>query len=118
MRHFDRVKESTTTTGTGNITIAGAATQYVAFSSVYAINETFPYAIVGQSSTEWETGYGTLLSSTTFARTVVVASSNSNALVSFTAGTKDVFVSINQNYVNRIPTLGSVLALKSGAPTI
>lgn len=118
MRHYDRVKESTTTTGTGIITTLGAATQFVALSSVYAVNETFPYAIVGQASTEWETGYGTLLSSTTFARTIVVASSNANALVTFSAGTKDVFVSINQNYVNRILTLGNALALMSGAPTI
>lgn len=118
MRHYDRVKESTTTTGTGNITTLGAATQFVAFSSVYAINESFPYAIIGQSSTEWETGYGILLSATTFSRTIVVASSNANTLVAFSTGTKDVFVSINQNYVNRILTLGNALALMSGAPTI
>lgn len=86
----DRVKETTTTTGTGTITLAGASTGYQSFSVIGNGNTTY-YAIVGGS--EWEVGIGTYTSSgTTLARTTVLESSNSNNLVNFSAGTKDVFV--------------------------
>lgn len=88
----DRVKETTTTTGTGTVTLLGAATAYRAFSAICATGDTVYYCIVGQTSTEWEAGKGTYtLSGTTLARTTVLASSNSGSLVSFSAGTKDVF---------------------------
>lgn len=92
-RFFDRVKETSTTTGTGNVTLAGAATQYRAFSAVYAVgDQDIPYCIAGQNGAEWEVGLGTYVSSNTLQRDKVYASSNSNALVNFSAGTKDVFV--------------------------
>lgn len=87
----DRVKETTTTTGTGTITLAGAATQFQAFQTAFQVGTIIMYAIVGQSGTEWEVGKGTLLTTTTLSRDVVRSSSNSNALVNFSAGTKDVF---------------------------
>lgn len=91
----DRVKETTTTTGTGNVTLAGAVSQFKAFSAVCANGDTFHYAIVGQTGTEWEVGLGTYVSATPAVnRTTVLASSNSNAAVSFSAGTKDVFITI------------------------
>lgn len=88
----DRVKETTTTTGTGTVTLAGAVTGYQSFSVIGNANTTY-YCIAGQTSSEWEVGVGTYTSSgTTLARTTVLASSNSGSLVNFSAGTKDVFV--------------------------
>lgn len=89
----DRVKETTTTTGTGNVTVAGAVSGYSTFATRYANNDTFYYAIIHQTATEWEVGYGTYVSGTpAVARTKVIASTNSDAAVNFSAGTKHVFV--------------------------
>ena len=88
----DRVKETTTTTGTGTVTLAGAVTGFQSFSVVGNGNTTY-YTIAGQGTAEWEVGIGTYTSAgTTLARTTVLASSNSGSLVTFSAGTKDVFV--------------------------
>lgn len=84
----DRVKETTTTTGTGAITLAGAATGFRAFASVMAASDTCYYCI--QGGAEWEIGLGTF--NTTLARTTVLSSSNAGAAVNFSAGTKEVFI--------------------------
>ncbi len=87
----DRVKETTTTTGTGTVTLAGAVTGYQSFSAIGNTNSTY-YTIAGQGTAEWEVGIGTYTSSgTTLSRDTVLASSNSGSLVNFSAGTKDVF---------------------------
>ena len=86
----DRVQETTTTTGTGTVTLAGAATGYQTFAAVGDGNSTY-YTITG--TTEWEVGIGTYTASgTTLSRTTVLSSSNSGSLVNFSAGTKNVFV--------------------------
>lgn len=86
----DRVKETTTTTGTGTITLAGAVGGFQSFSVIGDGNSTY-YAIVGP--TEWEVGVGTYTASgTTLSRDTVLESSNANALVNFSAGEKEVFV--------------------------
>lgn len=91
-RSNDRVKETSTTISTGNLTLAGAVSGFQAF-SVFANNDTFFYAVVHQTAAEWEVGIGTYVSATpALARTTVLESSNADALVSFSAGTKDVFV--------------------------
>jgi hypothetical protein len=88
----DRVKESSTTTGTGAVSLAGAATGFVGFSTIGDGNTTY-YAIVSQTPGEWEVGVGTYTASgSTLSRDSVLASSNSNSLVDFAAGAKDVFV--------------------------
>ena len=88
----DRVKETTTTTGTGTVTLLGASTGYQSFSAIGNTNTTY-YTIASQTLSEWEVGIGTYSSSgTTLARTTVISSSNSGSLVNFSAGTKDVFV--------------------------
>ena len=88
----DRVKETTTTTGTGTVTLLGASVGYQSFSVVGNGNSTY-YTIAGQGTTEWEVGIGTYTASgTTLSRDTVLASSNSGSLVNFSAGTKDVFV--------------------------
>ena len=87
----DRVKETTTTTGTGTITLAGATTGYQSFSAIGNGNTTY-YTIAGQGSSEWEVGIGTYTSAgTTLSRDTILASSNSGSAVNFSAGTKDVF---------------------------
>jgi hypothetical protein len=88
----DRVKETTTTTGTGTVTLAGAVTGFQAFSVIGDGNTTF-YTIAEQSGNDFEVGVGTYtLSGTTLSRDVVLSSSNSGSLVNFSAGSKDVFV--------------------------
>jgi hypothetical protein len=88
----DRVKETTATTGTGTITLAGAATGFQSFSVIGDGNTTY-YAITDPTAGTWEVGIGTYTSSgTTLSRDTVLESSNSGSLVSFGAGSKDVFV--------------------------
>ena len=88
----DRVKETSTTTGTGTFTLAGAATGFQSFSVIGNGNTTF-YTIVDSSAGTWEVGIGTYTSSgTTLSRDTVLESSNSGSLVNFGSGSKDVFV--------------------------
>lgn len=94
----DRRMETSTTTGTGNITTAGAVTGYKALlGGKIELNKFFDYCIEavdasGVPTGEWETGEGYLSGSTTLVRAVVAESSNANALVNFSAGTKRVFI--------------------------
>lgn len=87
----DRAKETTTSTGTGNVTLAGAASGFIAFSSIPGIlsGDVVAYAIVG--ATEWEVGIGSWRTGSILNRDRVLTSSNAGALVNFSAGTKDVF---------------------------
>ena len=88
----DRVKETTSTTGTGTVTLSGASTGFQSFSVIGDGNTTY-YAIVNSSTGEWEVGIGTYTASgTTLSRDTVLESSNSGSLVDFAAGNKDVFV--------------------------
>ena len=85
----DRVKETTTTTGTGTYTLAGAVTGFEAFSSVGDGNTTYYSCTDG---TDFEVGIGTYTSSgTTLARTTILQSSNSDSAVSWSSGTKTIF---------------------------
>lgn len=91
----DFVLETSTTTGTGNLTLAGAVTGYRAFSAVCATSDTVYYFIQAVDSSgvptgDWETGLGTYSASNTLTRTTVIDSSNSGSAVSFSAGTKRV----------------------------
>jgi hypothetical protein len=88
----DRVKESSTTTGTGTLTLGGAASGFQSFAVIGDGNSTY-YAIVDSASGSFEVGIGTYTSSgTTLSRDTVLESSNAGALVDFAAGPKDVFV--------------------------
>jgi len=87
----DRVQETTTTTGTGTITLAGAVSGFQSFSVIGNANTTY-YSIVHQTLAEWEVGIGTYTSSgTTLSRDTILASSNSGSAVNFSAGSKNVF---------------------------
>jgi hypothetical protein len=96
----DRVKETTTTAGTGTITLDGAATGFQSFAVIGNANTTY-YTIAGQTGNEWEVGIGTYTSSgTTLARTTVLSNSAGTqpSALSFSAGTKDVFVTYPSEY--------------------
>jgi hypothetical protein len=88
----DRVKETSTTTGTGTYTLAGAVTGFEAFSSVGNGNTTY-YACT--DGTDFEVGIGTYTASgTTLARTTILQSSNSDSAVNWGAGTKTLFCTL------------------------
>ena len=88
----DRVQETSTTTGTGTIVLSGAVTGYQTF-AVIGDNNTTYYAIADQVGANWEVGIGTYyLANTSLSRTTILASSNANTAVPFSAGSKSVFV--------------------------
>jgi hypothetical protein len=89
----DRVRETTTTTGTGNIALGGAVAGFRAFSAVLVNNDTTLYAIAHQTPGQWEVGIGTWLTGNTLVRTTPIAGSAATP-VSFAAGTKDVFITL------------------------
>ena len=118
----DRVKETSTTTGTGTITLAGAATGYQSFSVIGNANTTY-YVIAGQTTSEWEVGIGTYTSSgTTLSRDTVLSSSNSGSLVNFSAGTKDVWCDYpagrsvvgGEGYVENANTINTSSTINTG----
>ena len=107
----DRVRETTTTTGTGTVTLGGAVTGFQSFSAIGNANNTY-YAIAGQGTAEWEVGIGTYTASgTTLSRDTVLASSNAGSLVVFSAGTKDVFCDYPAGRAAYLDTTGNVLAV-------
>ena len=111
---FDRVKETSTTIGTGAITLGGAVSAYQAFSAVYADGDTMPYVIQDQSSTNWECGLGTYNSgANTLSRTKITASSNSGSAVNFTSASLFVFPSVTAYGINTLPNPAQV-ALSGG----
>lgn len=88
----DRVKETSTTSGTGALTLLGAVSNFQSFSVIGDGNTTF-YAIVDSSAAAWEVGIGTYTSATTsLSRDTVLESSNAGSLVDFSANVKTVFV--------------------------
>ena len=89
----DRVKETSTTTGTGTLNLAGAETGYESFVSGIGTTNTTYYAIELNSANEFEVGIGTVTDASpdTLSRDTVISSSNGDALVNFSAGTKNVF---------------------------
>ena len=87
----DRVKETTTTTGTGTYTLGGAVTGFETFTSNLSNADTTYY--VCTDGTDFEVGIGTFTSSgTTLARTTILASSNSNNEVNWSSGTREIFI--------------------------
>jgi hypothetical protein len=117
----DRVLETTTTAGSGTITLAGAEPGYQSFSAVGNGNQTY-YTIA--NGAEWEVGIGTYTASgTTLSRDTVLSSSASGAKVTLSAGTKNVFVtypsekSVNFNVSGDI-TAATGRIINLGAPSL
>ena len=92
----DRVKETSTTTGTGTLNLAGAETGFESFVSGIGTTNTTYYAIELNSANEFEVGIGTVTDASpdTLSRDTVISSSNSDAKVNFSAGTKNVFCTL------------------------
>jgi len=84
----DRVYETSTTTGTGTYTLAGAVTGFQAF-SVMGAGATCPY--FATDDTNWEVGIGTIgTGPSTLARTTILASSNAGSAVNWGSGTRKI----------------------------
>lgn len=110
-KYFDRVLESSTTTGTGALTLGGPGVGYRSFASVYSNGDTFNYTIVDQSGPNWEVGTGSYSTSGNLLnRSAVFASSNSGSLVNFTSGALFTWVDL--------PAAGIVPAVTSGGSII
>ena len=91
----DRVKVTSTTTGTGAMALGSAVTGFETFAQGIGNSNTTYYCIFNQGTTEFEVGLGTLDgTSANLTRTTVISSSNSDAAVNFTSGTKDVFCTL------------------------
>lgn len=120
IRFYDRVKELSTSTGTGNFTLTGAASQSRSFTSVFTAGaslqaaDSFYYAIVAQTGGEWEVGIGYMTSATNLVRSEVLASSNSNNAVNFSASTKDVFCTIAGALMDDLAPKGRYIATATG----
>lgn len=118
----DRVLEESTSTGTGPLTLIGAPSGYQSFLVGIGGNNTTYYAAFNTVANEWELGLGTLnAGATTLTRTTIYSSSNANNAVNFTAGTKNVFVTLpsSQTMVasNVAITGGTINGTSVGAST-
>jgi len=110
----DRVKETTTTSGTGTVSLLGASTGYQSFSAGIGDGNSTYYCIASQTLNTWEVGIGTYTSSgSTLSRTTVLNSSSGvGTLVNFGSETKDVFVtypaekSVNQDTSGNVTVTG------------
>ena len=101
----DRVKETSTTTGTGTFDLAGAETGFESFVSGIGNGNITYYAISNDGKNEFEVGFGTVTDAATdtLSRDTIISSSNSDALVDFSAGTKTVFCTLP---ASRTPSAG------------
>ena len=92
----DRVKETSTTTGTGTFSLAGAETGFETFVAGVGDGNTTYYAISHDGTDQWEVGVGTVTDAATdtLSRDTIISSSNSDAAVNFTAGGKTVFCTL------------------------
>ena len=110
----DRIKELTTTTGTGAISLAGASASFDTFSSVMSDGDTTYYAIVHATTgtDEWEVGLGTYNSSgNTLTRTTVYSGSNGTSATDFGTGQKNVFITIPSSRTVNTDASGNVSVL-------
>ena len=104
----DRVKETSTTTGTGTFTLAGAVVGFETFSSAIGNTNTTYYSIVNEDG-EFEVGLGTVAAGT-LARTTIISSSNSDSAVNFSSGTKDVFCTLPASKAVILDSSGNIVA--------
>ena len=120
----ERVKETTTTTGTGAVSLGGAVTGFETFAAGIGNSNTTYYCIAHQDQAEFEVGLGTLDGdSSDLTRTTVISSSNSDSAVNFSSGTKDVFCTIPASRMvfedgSNDVTVGNDLLLKSDSAVL
>ena len=102
MEYPTRVKDTTTSEGTGNIACDNAPPiTYRALGERVAVGESFPYGIIHRTVNEWELGKGTMLSATTFSR-APTDSSNNGSLVAFSAGVKDIICALGGDELAKV----------------
>ena len=108
----DRVKETSTTTGTGTFSLAGAVTGFETFVAGIGNSNTTYYAIVNTNNGEFEVGLGTVTDATpdTLARTTIISSSNSDSAVDFSSGTKNVFCTLPASKSVILDSSGNIVA--------
>ena len=106
----DRVKETSTTTGTGTLSLAGALTGFQTFVAGIGNSNTTYYAIVHESANEFEVGIGTVTDASpdTLSRTTILESSNSDSAVNFSSGTKTVFCTLPAEKALLVPGSGDL----------
>jgi len=121
----DRVKETSTTTGTGTFSLGGAVDGFESFVTGIANGNTTYYAAVNRDANEFEVGIGTVTDASpdTLARTTILSSSNSDSAVDFSAGTKDIFVTLPASKVafedaSNDVTIGNDLILGSDSAVL
>ena len=107
----DRVKETSTTTGTGTFNLDGAALGFETFVSGIGNANTTYYSIVNENG-EFEVGLGTVTDAATdtLSRDTILSSSNSDAAVNFSAGTKDVFCTLPASKAVILDSSGNIVA--------
>ena len=110
----DRVYETSTTVGTGTLTLAGALNSYQTFSAAIGNGNTCYYALAAVSGTDWEVGIGTV-GAGTLARTTILSSSNSNLVVNLPIGTVNVFVTYPSERSVNLDASGNATALGTPA---
>ena len=108
----DRVKETTTTTGTGTLNLAGAVTGFETFVAGVGDGNTTYYAITLPGTAEFEVGLGTITDASpdTLARTTIISSSNSDSAVNFSAGTKTIFCTLPASKTVFLDASGNIVA--------
>ena len=106
----DRVKESTVTTGTGNIALGGAVVNFETFSANLSNGDTTYYAIVDNTNNAFEVGLGTYNSSGNTLSRSVIASSNSNSAVNLGVGTKEVFITAPASKMAFLDASGNLIS--------
>ena len=108
----DRVKESSTSVGTGDITLAGTVSGFQTFSAAMAVGDATYYTIANDAADQWEVGIGTYSAVNTLTRVTVFSSSNANSLVDFAGGPKTVFITgPAEQYVSRNQSVAYSIAL-------
>jgi hypothetical protein len=112
--YADRVLDTSVTTGTGSLTVSGTSPLgWRTFSTVCVVADQFYYTIVDPITGAWETGEGTYSATNTVARTTVRASTNANALVSFAANAKSVFIDVIGYYFRNGAPAQSIMLYSS-----
>ena len=109
----DRVKQTSSTTGTGTLSLIAPATGLRSFVSGIATGNSCFFCIAHQTADQWEVAFGTVTAGSpdTISRTTVLASSNAGAAVNFSAGTMDVFLVAPADYglpLIRMPGTGAM----------
>ena len=112
----DRVKETSTTTGTGVFSLNGAVTGFESFVIGIGNTNTTYYAIFNDGTDEWEVGLGTIADASpdTLTRTTIITSSNSDNAVNFSSGTKNVFCTLPASKAVYLDANGDAVGVQGG----